>query len=701
MASSNNPTNALLIMTATIDSACTDNTAPAPAPAPASLISYYELILEELRQAAAVADVDVDVDDTSGSRLIKFQQILVNYENSTTTKKKIKRKSSTVVGVGVGEKMMNKSLVEKNKEGVDFVVVNTVVLEVVAADDVAETETETETEIDFFEFQPSYLTDVLVAQILIETNPVLYLPTIATSVAQLVGVNAVDIVNDDNNPKNTNNTNNGIITYESLSMELLQLWMALITNPVCPVSSVHEKLSNTLLILFQRRRRRQRQEHQQQYWEQLLTKMMDFLVNDNWKKYSSMNSNTSSSIASIRCATFMIRCISHLDNNDEAGDKSSFVLTHILKSKKSNDGNGGNDNNGVDLLVQMLNDFTDPLQQLSLLDCLIEEFDKSCDTDINIDDVVANNDDNKKKKKKNSTNVMNWLSSPEMMSPILQYLQDPLLCDGALRYTGMLSSMKSNEITIVFDHIKSLGKVPTNEMERLPIIRALSQAATITTSSSDESEDNNTSTAPLDIILNDAILRRCWWDISRVSQSKLQAAVLISIALTLPKISNAITTSSPSKVIQLYQLIGSDNTNDRSTTLEWLFTKKFMKSSIIEIRIASYTLLASIFRYVPITCIVMELNNTNNSNNITKDQDHDHANNSKKELILELLLNDDRDRTFNSQKAKYDVLESFMANTILMEDVVTDKKILKQLYDKLLLGPHGRKSQRYEDIMIA
>ena len=294
---------------------------------------------------------------------------------------------------------------------------------------------------------------------------------------------------------------------------------------------------------------------------------------------------------------------------------------------------------------------------------------------------------------------MNWLSSPEMMSPILQYLHDPLLCDGALRYIGMLSSMKSNEMTIVFDHIKSLGKVPTNELERLPIIRALSQAATITTS-----EENTSTSTPLDIILNDAILRRCWWDISRVSHSKLQAAVFISIALTLPKISNAIyTSSSPSKVIQLYQLIGSDNTNDRSTTLEWLFTKKFMKSSIIEIRIASYTSLASIFRYVPTTCIVMELNNTDNSNNSTKDQhqDHDHANNSKKELIVELLLNDDRDRTFNSQKAKYDVLESFMANTILMEDVVTDKKILKQLHDKLLLGPHGRKSQRYEDIMIA
>merc|ERR1740130_2508289 len=132
-------------------------------------------------------------------------------------------------------------------------------------------------------------------------------------------------------------------------------------------------------------------------------------------------------MASNRCATFMIRCISHLDNNNnsEAGeddDRSSFVVTHILKLCNESD----SDNvSGFDLLVQMLNDFTDPLQQLSLLDCLIEEFDTSCDTDINIDDVVANNDDNKKKKKKNSTNVMNWLSSPEMMSPILQYLQDP------------------------------------------------------------------------------------------------------------------------------------------------------------------------------------------------------------------------------------------------------------------------------------
>ncbi|OEU07946.1 hypothetical protein FRACYDRAFT_250597 [Fragilariopsis cylindrus CCMP1102] len=182
MASSNNPTTnpLLLTTTATIDSAlCSSNTSPVPAPQP-SLISYYELILEELRQAAAAVDVDVDVDDTSGGRFTKFQQILVNYENSTTTKKK--EKKSSTVGVGVDEKKL--SLVEKNKEGVDVVVdVDAVVLEVAAAADVVaetETETETETEIetDFFEFQPSYLTDVLVKRLLV---PVISVPGTSSS----------------------------------------------------------------------------------------------------------------------------------------------------------------------------------------------------------------------------------------------------------------------------------------------------------------------------------------------------------------------------------------------------------------------------------------------------------------------------------------------------------------------------------------
>jgi hypothetical protein len=655
--------------------------ASVPSSSSSSLVSYYEtIILEDLRQA-----VDAEGDG------LKLKQILVKYENM----KKRKYSSS-----------------EKEEKGDDAAAADddddaVLVAEAAAAAAAAAVDFE-------FEFQPSYLTDVLVkrllvapsssssssnstnsvsasasasasassylqvAQTLVQTNPFIYLPAIATSVSKLVKVQ--------------NNKNNITITADCLSIELLQLWIALIANPVCPVSSVHEKLSNSLFVLFQRRQSRDDANtdlllvEQKLKWELLLNKMIEFLVNDNWKKYYDSNS-----IASIRCATFMIRCISHLDNNNDNNDNDGPDSSNVLTKIKSN--------GGFDLLLNMLNDFNDPLQQLSLLDCLIEEFDKSDDIDAN-DDANANanananddavsaindNNNNNKSNTSNSQHVMDWLSSPEMMSPILQYLKDPLLCDAALRYVGMLSTMKSKEINIVFDHIKSLGKVPTNEIERLPIIRALSQAATIASSSSSiaaESESENEDT-PLDIILKDPILRSCWWDISRVSQSKLQAAVLISISLTLPKITAITSSSKVAKVTKLYKLIGSDNTNERETTLDWLLNKKFIKSSIIEIRIATYSLLASIFRCVPDAC-KMEFNIDQNV----------------KESIIELLLMDrDRENTVNSQKAKYDLLESFMNN--IMDEVVTDKKILKQFHDKISLGPHGRKSHRYEDIMIA
>ena len=127
---------------------------------------------------------------------------------------------------------------------------------------------------------------------------------------------------------------------------------------------------------------------------------------------------------------------------------------------------------GIDLFLQMLNDFEDPLQQLSLLDLVIEEFEFENDNNNENNNNNNSDDDDDANTIANNKDdfAIQWLSSPEMMSPVLQFLKDPLLCDAALRYIGLVSSMKPDEVDIVFDRIKSLeGRVPTRDVERLPI----------------------------------------------------------------------------------------------------------------------------------------------------------------------------------------------------------------------------------------
>eukprot|EP00751_Fragilariopsis_kerguelensis_P027997 CAMPEP_0170868010 /NCGR_PEP_ID=MMETSP0734-20130129/23237_1 /TAXON_ID=186038 /ORGANISM="Fragilariopsis kerguelensis, Strain L26-C5" /LENGTH=199 /DNA_ID=CAMNT_0011245565 /DNA_START=196 /DNA_END=791 /DNA_ORIENTATION=- len=189
--------------------------------------------------------------------------------------------------------------------------------------------------------------------------------------------------------------------------------------------------------------------------------IFEFLIQDHWKKQYLSSSDTaaatkkSNSIASIRCASFLIRGISQLQKQQNK-ELTSDVM-EIIQSY-----------GGLDALLQMINDFTDPLQQLTLLDILTEEF--------NTADGNNNNSNNNKDTDNSSMIIiMNWLSSPEMMSPILQFLQDPLLCDADV---SMLSIMKPNEISVVLDHIRSIGSsIPTRETERLPLVHALSQAA--------------------------------------------------------------------------------------------------------------------------------------------------------------------------------------------------------------------------------
>ena len=631
--------------------------------------AYYESILTDWcamvsrSVSAAPAPFRLDVTTLVGKQLCqRITQALVQCNSMTT--RKVRRNTADVVRTTATTMNNNNN---NNNNNIDD-------------------SSEEEEEIPF-DFQPTKLTDLLmkkilvlekeaqqqqpsslllmVAQVLVAVDGHLFTKAIASSVWDLVAIRGPT-----STPTIPHTATAVVLTSTVLSTELLQLWIALIAREAAAPVSVHEQLSQSLLTLFQRQPPREVGvvvEDEDTRRQHLFTTMMEYLVRDHWRQYrNTATTTTTSSIASVRCASFMIQCVSHL------APKYSYVMEVL----ETNDG-------GLTLLHQMLNDFDDPLVQLSVLDICIEEFDK--------DDTKENKEEDNRPNH-NGTNtvaIMQWLSSPEMMAPVLQFLADPLLSDPALRYLGMLATLKPAESTIVFDHIRNLGCIPTRDTERLPIIRALSRAAV---------------SGSFDTILADPIVRRCWWDMTRVSQSKLQAAILISISSVISEIGNS-NNNNTNKALQLYRCIAPDNGIDTTmSTTGWLLSSnKFVKSSIVELRIASYAVLASLFWSVPQVC--------------TREFGTDYE---STQLLLDLLINDThpyaRETTIDAQNAKYDLLESFMCNVGIRNSIVgtrtstsadnavssssvliTDKKVIHQLQSKLKLGPHGRIAINYSD----
>jgi len=487
------------------------------------------------------------------------------------------------------------------------------------------TEPETENSI-------SKTTAMNVAKALVECLPGVYLHSLATSVSDLVA----------------------LIPHEKLSIGnndapgLLRLWISLITHS--PLA-VHELLSESFLTLVGK-----------QQIEEHATDALNYLVDD-WKAHrddASKNKNSSSSSSSseaVRCAVFLVKWISRLP----------LLFFSLAKSSGA-----------TDLFCDMLGDFDDPLTQLSLLDALMEEFDGTTT-------ITSTRRTTRRTTTRTTNNTVavadEWLASPPLMSLVLQFLKVPLLCDGALRYVGVLSSVKPTELVIVLDHVQQVvleneGSIPTRDTERLPLVNALSTVAT-------------SSETGLSSILSKEELRRCWWDTDRIAQPKLKAAILVSIAQAIPRVEESFGSS---RALELYRLVGEDHHRGRigdpmTTTTGWILSK-MANSPLVEVKIASMALLAAALR-IGIDNANGNANGNGNGNGCLALIGFSDKNSHSE--LLDLLLSPKREPTIHAQSARYDLLVAFFECLKAHPSLEENKTVLKKLNEKLALGPHGQK----------
>jgi hypothetical protein len=348
---------------------------------------------------------------------------------------------------------------------------------------------------------------------------------------------------------------------------------------------------------------------------------MDQLV-EIWKMQLKEQTSASSIIA-VRCATCMMQCIIKL------GD----VAYHVCSKKGA-----------TDLLLQMLlsAENNDPLLQLSILDLMVQECSSSAtDTDTDTPPLqVATRD---------------WLTSTAWTQPVIQLLQDPLLGGTAMQYLAMTCTLMGVEDyadrlapvqTALFQYIREVGVI-TSESDRLPIVQALSQIAT----SSPQA------------VLEDPQLRHAWWDMSRLSSPKLQAAILSSVAQFLQ--------NCESTTLRHYTLLGPDN-NEYSDSTSWLV--KFAKSPIPELRIASYALWTAVVTQCAGGTTLLVTNSD----------------------VMLVLLAGGRESTPDGRLAKFEFLRAFFneSQAFLADDL--RRNIEKQLQ----LGPHGIKPIPWADVAI-
>jgi hypothetical protein len=454
-----------------------------------------------------------------------------------------------------------------------------------------------------------------VARGLVECLPDVYLPAMATSVSDVVvsGCNEISI---------------------RKTQGLLRLWVSLITHS--PLG-VHELLTDALISILRRNHEHVKAEERSSgdiagysacAASDDIRDAAHYLVED-WKVHLACSNSSDA----VRCAVVLVKLASRLPAGVGLAAAKSLGAT--------------------DLFVKMLGDFDDPLQQLSLLDALIEEFENQRSSPQHKCNPVP------------SSTTDKWLESPEIMSLVLQFLEDPLLSDASLRYVGALSFLKPNELATILDHVKKVSSengVPTRDTERLPLVRALSTAAT-------------SSEAALSTILSDPLLRLSWWDTERIAQPKLKAAILVSVAQVLPAIEEYFGSN---RALELYRLLGDDHNRgsgdfSTTTTTQWL-VGKMARSPVVEVKIASLALLAAALRIggAPIAIVGVSDRSSHSS-------------------LLELLLSPQREPTVHAQIARYDLLSAFLEALETHSSLEENPTTLKKLREKIALGPHGQK----------
>lgn len=232
----------------------------------------------------------------------------------------------------------------------------------------------------------------------------------------------------------------------------------------------------------------------------------------------------------------------------------------------------GVDGGALRLVIDMLKEEQDPLLQMSVLD-LIEKMAQTRP----IHHALAM-----------------WLFSQDVLTPLLELAggtegeePDPILGGPALRVIAALCKLtlvdsrvfEAEGLLLTGFHRALHNFEGSGELDRLAMIDAISSFA-------------GASPDALTLVLNDPVTREGWLALN-VSQSKLKAAILVSVAHVINQPfgnqQHQENASWNADLLKLYSLVGRTN-NQESTTM----LLNFGKSPLPEIRLGCYTLLEAV-----------------------------------------------------------------------------------------------------------
>jgi hypothetical protein len=505
--------------------------------------------------------------------------------------------------------------------------------------------------------------------------PDIYLLPIAKAVSQRVDQIAQSL------PGSTATTAPSIAL--SVSPLLLQVWIQQLTQT--SQTAVHSYLLKALLRAIQIKGPSLAQPSMQ-----LLTEIW----NHHWTNQQQQQSHQpNSSIVTVRCATVFISCL------DVLGDLAMVYAQQAGATR---------------LFSQMLQpSHPDPLLQLSILDLLSPH---------NFPTTIRNSSSSSNHQYHHwPTSTKAWLTSPDILTPIMKMLEDdPLLAGPALQCTSWLVAVAANSNTVeegsinddddddeaqaamvpiclrVFQVIRDEVGTTSNESDRLSVVQSLVELSKV---------------SPHDLLENtilvDPQLRGAWWDMTRLSSPKLQAAILASVAQVLQVLAalgegehvrSSVPTfdeASNKKTrigLRIYTCLGLDNgmggeTKMNHNTTDWLYTK-YIQSPMPELRIATYAI------WEAVAALSSPI-----SNGITLLSASQHFWNH--------MLDGGRETTNEARIAKYHVLETlhhhhgqsqnnYNATTTTATSSYLSKALCSKLEQLIGLGPHGMQAQHYD-----
>jgi len=464
----------------------------------------------------------------------------------------------------------------------------------------------------------------------------------------------------------------------SISSSLLSVWIQQLTQT--SQVAVHTYLLKALLQAIQMKGPTLAQPSMK-----LLMEIWDHHWENQRNTHIPSSERQGSSIVSVRCADIFI---SYLDALGDVGMGYSQQL------------------GGTKSFSQMLQQSDhDPLLQLSILDLLSpNHFPTIC---------CPSSSSVSQQYPIWPTSIRTWLISSEIVSPIMTMLEEDMLLAGpALQSASWLLSVANTNPSIgdvdhddddeevqtmsrrllhcMFHYIREQVGTTSNEADRLSVIHAMVQMAT---PAAGHSSSSSRATILQDGILMDRHLREAWWDMTRLSSPKLQAAILSSVGQVIQALAVGVQgypnnddddqTSNSRIGLRIYTYLGTDNgigNGNYQNTTDWLYSK-YIRSPIPELRIAAYSIWEA----------VAALPSTNGMMTLSASQQFwNHM----------LLVDGGREMTSETRIAKYQVLVILHRKSQQQNGTNLLSKTLQTTLSKLIqLGPHGIKALGY-DVMV-